>query len=71
MWIARNEGDSCCYLFVHKPTKVYDKYQKRWTWVSYTDDWIVRLWDGLSLPVSMYELVTFENSPIEVELKFK
>ena len=71
MWIARNEGDSYCYLFVHKPTKVYDKYQKRWTWVSYTDDWIVRLWDGLLLPVSMYELVTFENSPIEVELKFK
>jgi hypothetical protein len=71
MWIARNEGDSHCHLFVHKPTKVYDKYQKRWAWVSYTDDWIVRFWDGLPLPASQHEVVTFENSPIEVELKFK
>lgn len=71
MWLAKNEGDSYCHLFVHKPTKVYDKYQRRWVWVSYTDDWIVRFWDGLSLPASQHEIVTFENSPIEVELKFK
>ena len=32
MWIARSEGDSCCHLFVYKPTKVYDKYQRRWKW---------------------------------------
>ena len=71
MWIARNEGDNYCHLFVYKPTKVYDKYQRRWVWISQTDEGQIRFWDSLMLPASMYELVTFENSPIEVELKFK
>ena len=38
MWIARNEGDNYCHLFVYKPTKVYDKYQRRWVWISQTDE---------------------------------
>lgn len=71
MWIARNEGDSYCHLFVYKPTKVYDKYQRRWVWISQTDEGKIRFWDSLMLPASQHELVTFENSPIEVELKFK
>lgn len=71
MWIARNEGDSYCHLFVHKPTKVYKEYTKRWVWESLMEDGMYRPWDGLMLPASQYELITFENSPMEVELKFK
>ena len=71
MWIARNEGDSYCHLFLYKPTKVYDKYTRRWEWMILTDDGLEVLWAGMMLPASEYELVTFENSPIEVELKLK
>lgn len=67
MWIARSEGDSWCHLFVYKPVKVYDKYQRRWKWESDPKS----PFDGLLLPASKYKLITFENSPIEVELKLK
>jgi hypothetical protein len=40
-------------------------------WISQTDEGNIRFWDSLMLPASKHELVTFENSPIEVELKFK
>ena len=69
MWIAKNEGDSFCFLFEDKPKKAFDKYTKLHYWVSYYGNGMVKLCDGLMLHPSKFPEVTFENSPMEVELK--
>jgi hypothetical protein len=71
MWIARDEGAGNCHLFNVKPIKVYDKYCRKWKWASFTKEGVEIVWDGLILPAQKYKLITFENSPIEVELKLK
>lgn len=57
MWICRSE-EGLLTLHYKKPTKFYEEC-------------IGYYWTGhsLSLPLNLYPEVTFENSPMEVELK--
>lgn len=64
LWIARDEGSNYCKLFINKPYKVYDKFIKRIVWL--TQD---LLGTYMCLPDDNFPEVTFENSPMEVELK--
>ena len=60
MYVARDEGMNHCKLFHHKPEKVYDKNLKMYLWRG-------NFWDGQM--IGNIPEVTFENSPMEVELK--
>lgn len=62
LWIARNNGKwGCLTLFFRKPTKKLDgSFQ-----ASVCDPYSIQL-NGNEFPE-----VTFENSPVEVELKIK
>ena len=67
MWIAKNEKQSYLLLFEKKPVKMYDKFLRRWCWKS--EDMCsnhITLLNGSEFPE-----VTFENSPMEVELVIK
>ena len=64
MWIARTKGGYLS-LFDHKP--VYDSLFDMWgiRWLCHDDD--IDL--GIRIDKDNYPEVTFENSPMEVELK--
>ena len=66
LWIARGEGDNYCILFTEKPYKYYDKFCKKHLFT--TDN---MLGTYMCLPPEEYPEVTFENSPMEVELVIK
>lgn len=68
MWIARDEGASHCRLFEGKPVCVKNSWSRRRVWNSYYSDGTLRIIDGLMLHSSKFQEVTFENSPVEVEL---
>lgn len=68
MWIARDEGDSCCRLFEDKPVCIVDKWTRRRVWQTYYPDGTPQILDGRMLHASKFQEVTFENSPVEVEL---
>ena len=59
MWIGRNE-DGTLVLFKTKPMRLYDEGNALY-------------WAGSALYLSRYDFpeVTFENSPMEVELVIK
>ena len=65
MWIARNEGSPYCTLYKgEKPRPYYDPYTKKNCWT------ITNLCGTyMCLDVKDFPEVTFENSPMEVELK--
>lgn len=65
LWIARDEGNAHCNLHLIKPSKYYDKYQRRWKWLAEP------YYAYLGLPDADFPEVTFENSPMEVELVLK
>ena len=60
MWIAANE-DGRLHLFVDRPSRMYNKWADKGYWAG--------SYGALELPASKYPEVTFENSPMEVELK--
>ena len=64
MWITRGEGDNYCILFKEKPYKYYDWFCKEHF---KTDNGYGAY---MCLPADNFPEVTFENSPMEVELKF-
>ena len=64
LWIARDEGDNTCKIFLKEPYKVYDDFIKKYCWE--TSD---MMGTYMCLPSSEFPEVTFENSPQEVELK--
>ena len=63
LWIARDEEAANCRLFTTKPTKAYSYFYECEIWTTHRPD--------QSIPLDMDEFpeVTFENSPMEVELK--
>ena len=67
MWIARSEGASHCVLFKsEKPHLVYDQYTKKHEWIQ------SMMWGTyMCLSDGDFPEVTFENSPMEVELVLK
>ena len=67
MWIAKHERQqSYLVLFKEKPVKRFDKFTGSWWW-GYED--IGKTY--IILDSSEYPEVTFENSPLEVELVIK
>jgi hypothetical protein len=68
MWICRDEGASHCRLFEGKPVCVKNSWSRRRVWNSYYSDGTLRIIDGLMLHADKFQEVTFENSPVEVEL---
>ena len=66
LWIARGEGDNYCILFKEKPYKYYDKFCKKNFFI--TDN---MLGTYMCLLADEFPEVTFENSPMEVELVIK
>ena len=64
MWICRNEGGYLS-LFDHKP--IYDSLFDMWgiRWLGHEDEVDV----GYGISKKNFPEVTFENSPMEVELK--
>ena len=68
MWLAR-ENDERLLLFMDKPfrqTEYFDYKDTDYWWsTANSDD------DGYYLYNDMYPEVTFQNSPVEVELKLK
>lgn len=61
LWIARDECGELS-LHIYEPTYKIDEYDK------------INYWAGGrigELPTSLFPEVSFENSPIEVELKIK
>ena len=62
MWIAR-DSDNTLWLHEEKPKKCTNAKNKSYFWVS-TEDW----WE---VDESFLPEVTFENSPMEVELVLK
>lgn len=68
MWLAR-DSDGDLHLFVLKPIKNSSRYTTDITiWVNkkYVDDI-----NNIRLKCNMFHEVTFDNSPVEVELKLK
>ena len=64
MWIAKHEKQPYLVLFKEKPVKIFDKYTNGWWWES------INMCNAyITLDGSEFPEVTFENSPIEVELK--
>ena len=66
IWIARGEDDNYCILFKEKPYKYYDWFCKKHFFK--TDSMYGTY---MCLPGDEFPEVTFENSPIEVELVIK
>lgn len=64
LWIARDEGDRYCKLFKDEPYKVYDRFIRKYSWV--TED---MLGTYMCIEDDSINSITFENSPQEVELK--
>ena len=56
-WIARDEG-GCLHIFSSKPEKIRTHFGD-----FYEDKWII--------DENLFPEVTFENSPLEVELNLK
>lgn len=67
LWIARDEGCSFCKIYKdEKPHKYFDTCTEKYRWT------ISLLWGTyMTLPNDAFPSVTFENSPMEVELKLK
>lgn len=63
MWICRDEETSYCRLFSSKPERRYSAYYEKYIWTNCKPN------DGIQLDMSNFPEVTFENSPMEVELK--
>ena len=63
LWIARGEGDNYCILFKEKPYKYYDEFCKK---NFFTTDNMLGTY--MCLLADAFPEVTFENSPMEVEL---
>ena len=59
MWICR-EDDGALYLFERKPTKI-EIFDDTWMWMC--DQGMMRIHKDI------FPEVTFENSPMEVELE--
>lgn len=66
MWIAKHERQSYLVLFKEKPVKRFDNFTRAWWWESNDmyNTYII-------LDSSEFPEVTFENSPMEVELVLK
>ena len=62
MWICRDEGSPFCKVSISEPHKVYDQFTKKYCWQA-------GMWDTMVLKPNDFPEVTFENSPMEVELK--
>ena len=62
MWIFRDEHSPFYRISLSEPHKVYDKFVKKYCWQA-------GMWDTMALKPSDFPEVTFENSPMEVELK--
>lgn len=60
IWIAANENGKL-NLFVDRPARMFDRWRKEGYWAG--------SYGALELPASKFPEVTFENSPMEVELK--
>ena len=60
LWIARG-NDNALYLFDSKPTMV-EIFDATWMWMCYNGG-------AMRISADMFPEVTFENSPMEVELK--
>ena len=67
MWICRDEGEPFCKIFKgEKPHKYFDDFTKKKCWT------VSFLWGTyMTLPNDAFPEVTFENSPMEVELVLK
>jgi hypothetical protein len=63
LWIARDEETAFCRLFSSKPEKRYSYYYECFIWTNHKPN------DGIQLELYAFPEVTFENSPMEVELK--
>ncbi len=63
MWICRDEETAFCRLFTSKPDKKYSYYYEKVIWTNGKPN------DGVQLDMGDFPEVTFENSPMEVELK--
>lgn len=63
MWIARDEETAYCRVFSSKPERRYSAYYEKYIWTNGKPN------DGIQLDMSNFSEVTFENSPMEVELK--
>ena len=66
MWIAKHERQSYLVLFKEKPVKRFDKFTRGWWWESEN-----MCNSYMTLDSSAFPEVTFENSPMEVELVIK
>lgn len=66
MWIAKHERQPYLVLFKEKPVKLFDKSTRSWWWESEN-----MCETHIILDCSEYPEVTFENSPMEVELVIK
>ena len=65
MWICRDEETEFCRLFTSKPEKKYNYYHEKVMWTNGKRN------DGVQLDMGDFPEVTFENSPMEVELVIK
>ena len=65
LWIARDEGAAYCYIFTTKPEKRYSHFYECEIWTTHRPN------HSMSLDVYDFPEVTFENSPMEVELVLK
>ena len=65
MYVARDEETAYCRLFSSKPEKRYSAYYEKFVWTNGKPN------DGIQLDMDCFPEVTFENSPMEVELKLK
>ena len=65
LWIARDEEAANCRLFTTKPVKAYSHFYECEIWTTHRPN--------QSMPLDVYDFpeVTFENSPMEVELVLK
>ena len=65
MWICRDEETAYCRLFASKPSMRYSAYYEKFVWTNGKPN------DGIQLEMDAFLEVTFENSPIEVEIVIK
>lgn len=65
LWVAKDERNNYCRLFLDKPYKVYDDFLKKHCWK--TCD---MMGTYMCLPASEFTDVTYENSPRQVELNY-
>jgi hypothetical protein len=64
IWIARDEGSNACKIFPKEPYKVYDSFLKKYHWK------LSGMIGGyMYLPPNEFQEVSFENSPVEMEIK--